>query len=102
MIDFQVTYDKLCNFETAEDIRAYFNSIGVKGFTCNGSRCPIATFFTEQTGESVVVEPNYIARTNECGDWYKAVHNTGAMETFINRFDDYCYPELIHPEEKRY
>lgn len=101
MIDFSVTYDKLSNFETAQEIREYFNSIGVKGFTCNASKCPIATFFTEQTGEPVLVEPSYIARPGKCGDYKVAAQNTEAMTQFIHNFDDWIYPELIHDEEKK-
>lgn len=102
MIDFQVTYDKLSNFESAQEIREYFNSLGIKGFTCNGSRCPIATFITQETGEQVTVEPHHIARANKCGNWAVAAENTPAMVDFIDQFDDWCYPELIHPEEKDY
>lgn len=100
MIDFTVTFDKLSNFETAQEIREYFNSIGVKGFTCETSRCPIAAFFTEQTGESVLVEDLFIQRTNGCGGWMVGASNTSAMTQFIHNFDDWEYPELIHPEER--
>lgn len=100
MIDFSVTYDKLSNFKTAEEIRGYFNSLGIKGFTCQSSKCPIAAFITDQTGETVLVENHFIVRANKCGDWVVAAPTTPAMTNFINNFDDCRYPELIHPEER--
>lgn len=99
MIDFQVSYDKLCNFETADEIRAYFNSIGVKGLTCNSSKCPIASFISEQSDEQVLVEPHHIVRASG-SEWKTMVPTTEAMQDFICAFDDWCYPELIHEDEK--
>lgn len=99
MIDFQVAYDKLSNFESAQEIREYFNSLGLKGFTCQAMQCPIATFLADQTGEKVVVEPMFIARAVD-GTWVNSFENTAAMTEFIHQFDDWCFPELIHPEEK--
>lgn len=93
MLDFQVAFDKLAQFETAEQIRQYFVAEGYKGVTCSESHCPIASFLRDQTGEDISVAPVLIMR----GGIVNVELNTAAMQEFILNFDDEMYPELIIP-----
>lgn len=98
MVDFSVAYDKLANFETAQEIREYFQDRGLKGITCKSMQCPIAVFFQEETGkEDVLVDPTYILRLgNHLGGYGPSKFDvTTAMAEFIILFDDFNYPELI-------
>ena len=100
MLDFQVAFDKLAQFETAGEIREFVSAGGYKGIPCAVSQCPIAAFLTQETGETVAVEPLIIVRQTTLEDKLNQVSRpsytpTHAMIHFINRFDDLEYPELV-------
>src|SRR5712671_1520972 len=54
MIDPIVAYDKLSNFETAQEIREYFQECGIKADRSSSSSCAISEWFKETTGEKFV------------------------------------------------
>src|SRR5712672_842872 len=54
MIDPVVAYDKLSNFETAEEIREYFQECGIRGVKGRNDSCAIAQWLIETTGEKLV------------------------------------------------
>lgn len=45
MIDFQVAYDKLAQFETAEELADFFKYEGITGYKKQAKHCPIANWW---------------------------------------------------------
>lgn len=110
MIDFDVAFDKLAQFEDGLQIANYLKSEGVSGCRGSNENCPIANWMKEQTGELVEVSGDYISRCAEGvdNDWiennYEVFANeyfrdpTAAIVEFITDFDNGEYPELVGPE----
>lgn len=104
MVDFQVAYDKLMAFETAEDIRQYFQDIGMIGIRRSSFMCPIANWFKEVTGlQHLCVglkiyipgcgleEDGTISDTD-----FDGFPLSKACSNFIENFDKSEYSELIN------
>lgn len=97
MIDPEVAYDKLKNFETADQLRQYFQDENVKGSLRSAGTCPIASWMKQTTGRSTVTVGSAIrfyatTRASECDIEFP---HTDTTENFITRFDNIEYPELV-------
>lgn len=110
MIDFGVAFDKLAQFETANDLADYFASEGVQGYKGAEESCPIANWMREQTGCLVSVTGDGISRYNEDEEEFIESHYevwlnenfrnpTDAMLNFIIEFDGGDFPQLVRPDE---
>jgi hypothetical protein len=100
MIDFQVAFDKLAQFETADELADFFKYEGVKACVQDPSNCAVAQWMNMQTGEEVRVSPLYIFTSKR--PWGSRnetavinTPNTPAMTNFILNFDTASYPELL-------
>lgn len=93
MIDPTVVMDKLRNFETADELAAYFKEEGVKGVRATASSCPIALYFTQHTGKKVTVSSRIKIWESEV-QMGESFGHTPATEKFIDLFDEGFYPEL--------
>lgn len=99
MIDPQVAYDKLCSFQTAKELREFFQGENVKGCIGTGDMCPIANWLTDTTGLKTSVATEITFWTEGRMKHFK---HTWATTVFIDQFDDGLYRELIgNPEELR-
>lgn len=115
MIDFGVAFDKLAQFETANDLADYLKSENVKGYKGDEDRCAIAVWLTDQTGDAVSVSGDYVSRYFDFEDdveenmqlWELLMEDntrtpTPAMMEFISRFDDGDFPELVLDYNENY
>lgn len=107
MIDPGVAWDKLSNFETAQEIREYFQSENITGLKAQPNACPIAQWFINTTGQEVSVANNikigakeeiyidYLGREQygEAYEW-EFKHSDATLD-FIEQFDGGKYPELL-------
>src|ERR1700745_1706260 len=101
MIDPQVAWDKLSGFETAEELRKYFQELGIQGRRGAFSGCPIANWISQQTGEPSVVDIGKITIAHWTDDQYyraSVFNHTDATYQFILDFDAGDYPELAQGE----
>lgn len=105
MIDIQVVYDKLCTFETANDLADHFKSLGIQGVEQDALACPITKYVKMETGlVNVVTNSGYVTVAKENPDHYDAMNvlfqgkNTDAMTDFVQGFDHGRYPDLVEPE----
>lgn len=113
MMDFGMAFDKLAGFETAKELADFFKHEGVKGYKGAEESCPIANWMAAQTGESISVTGDHIARyiPDELDDWISDNYETfvgeyyrsptEAMMNFIIEFDGGDFPELVFPEYDR-
>lgn len=111
MIDPQVAWDKLSNFETAKQLAEYFHCEGIVGERGNAAECPIATWMRITTemplvtvSENIKVwteEPTARAYFNEerRADVIINFAHTEATEAFMDAFDNKHFPELIDPSK---
>ena len=100
MIAPEVAWDKLTNFQTADELRDYFKSENVKGIIGHAQNCPIATWLRKTTGHRLVTvagQIKFIGYNNII-----AFEHTKATEDFISKFDHEDYPELISSEEGKW
>lgn len=104
MIDFGVAYDKLAQFETADEIAEYFRGEGIKGSCGLYSSCAIAVWMTKTTGRMAHVSTSdiwVIGEQSPIGDRVTLNH-TDAMMDFVYHFDHGHYPDLIDKKEPGY
>lgn len=107
MIDPVVAWDKLSNLETAEEIREYFHSEGIKAITSSSYSCAIAEWMRQTTG----IEKIRVAGVVEVGEkkmrrpllsdgYYTCFepaivfNHTRATLDFMKMFDQGKCPEL--------
>jgi hypothetical protein len=100
MVDPGVAWDKLSNFETAEEIREYFQHEGIKAIQFDANSCAIAQWFKNTTGEEhvSVAAMIKIGRMDDQDCWSTprvSFEHTKATLDFIEKFDRGGYPELI-------
>ena len=109
MIDFGVAYDKLAQFECADDLADFLKGEGVKGWAGVADTCAIAKWMSDTTGQHVYVTGDFISchvpysPYNELS--YTEIEkfpHTGATFEFIERFDDEEWPELMEEPEDDY
>lgn len=94
MIDFQVAYDKLAQFQAANDIAEYLKSCNVKAVRGNSVSCAISEWMKSQTG--LTIRTTYFtvdSIDNQCRV-LNQTYNTEVMTTFALMFDAGEYPEL--------
>lgn len=94
MIDFQVAYDKLAQFESADDIAEYMESCGIKAKTRSPKFCAISLWMTQQTELPVITADKWI-RARVDNQTVITEELTNAMKRFVFLFDSYLYPELM-------
>lgn len=104
MLDLDVLYDKLEQFETAEEIAAFLIDQQVQAVPRNGKQCAFAAWVQQVTEMELMIHVSSkktaiyrdtpgCARTNEDIIWQR--EHTTAMERFIYQFDEGVYPKLI-------
>ena len=95
---------KLQTLETADDIYREMVSEGIKGHPRRTQHCPI-TNYVKKDG----IPPNFLVATSVYELYVKDLNHkdmwvdkivaqhphTQAMITFVTRFDDNCYPNII-------
>lgn len=102
MIDLQVAYDKLAQFETASELANYLKEDGVLATPQSARHCAISVYMKNHTGEQVSTGFGGIRKiNNEEGVIIWSLPLTDAMSIFITQFDNADYPDLITPEYKR-
>ena len=110
MIDPGVAWDKLSNFETAEEIREYFQSEGIRAICGDNRSCAISQWFLNITGVDYVSVASDIKIGNiihqdvngfiQTGLVYTNTFNhTPATLDFIDKFDAGEYLELQTPNQ---
>lgn len=105
MIDFNVAFDKLAQFEKAEDIRIFLQENEIQARPAIARRCAISQYVRKVTGNMAVTSYHDVS-VFENQDNYMQWNPTGsrkitpAMKEFIANFDQYEYPELIDPEDR--
>lgn len=103
MLDFQVAFDKLAQFETADEIAEFLGGQNIKAVPQSGDRCAISAFMTGSTGmrvftggRSIFIDPprNFDGgvRLTDADDYRDL---TIAMQDFVHKYDDNQYPELV-------
>lgn len=107
MIDPGVAWDKLSNFETAEEIREYFQDAGIRAIRTDHRSCAIAQWLIGTTGiqdvsVAGVVQIGYMEGTKITASGHTMAcvvpeyefRHTNATLTFMEKFDEGAYPEL--------
>lgn len=102
MIDPQVAWDKLAQFQTPEQLRQFFQDEGIKGIVGHAAKCPIATWMQQTTQVRQVTVAGSVKIFNKCvvTSFGEPVSNdlkfshTDATEGFVALFDQGAYPEL--------
>lgn len=112
MIDPVVAWDKLSNFETAQEIREYFQSEGIKAVKADHKSCAIAQWLIDTTGDQnvsvnsrVQIGIKTVVRALDTGVKlieseadYEFKHTQATLD-FIEAFDNGGYPELESPNQ---
>ncbi len=106
-VDFQVAFEKLMNFETSEDIRGFFQDMGITGVTKSSTFCPIANWFKETTDVGHIMVGGLLYTPghglNDNGQISEAdksyFYLSQASLHFMANFDNGDYPELIDWEK---
>lgn len=96
-IDPQVAWDKLSNFQTADELRDYFVSEQIFGVRARARACPIATWMMEQTGKPTAVAKSiWVGMSQNVNNYLGEIEfeHTEATRDFIEAFDHEKYPEL--------
>lgn len=95
MIDPVVAWDKLSNFDTATEIREYFQQEDIKGYRGVIESCPIAQWMQQLTGADLVRVSGRVTVYQGLGcDLDKDFNHTKATLDFVVGFDSGRYPEL--------
>lgn len=99
MIDPQVAFDELAQFDSADEIAEYLQHLGIKGTRYSPYSCPISQFMSETTGLSAATS-SLVRTFTSAEDMGLYKHNfseyaTEAIRAFIWRFDRCDYPELV-------
>lgn len=116
MIDFDVAFDKLASFESAQEIADFLKGYQVKGYRFQAGRCPISRWMSHQTGlivrtgnarvRAVHYDPDTLVVYGTVETVLKNTiavkENTDAMRAFILSFDGAAYPDLIANDEPTY
>jgi hypothetical protein len=103
MIDFSVAYDKLAQFQTADELADFFRSEGLKAVPQSGTSCAISQWMTKTTGDLVYTtyydinfKPEMASETMMKFGQVEAIEsNTPAMAEFARKFDNGQYPDLV-------
>lgn len=113
MIDIGVAWDKLSNFETAQEIREYFSDEGITGERGEAANCPISNWLRTTTEAPLVtVSENVKVWTEDPAVFNISLNrvkkipiikleHTYATKMFMDEFDRKQYPELIYSESDR-
>lgn len=98
MIDFTVAYDKLAQFETANEIAEYLKDCGIKANKREPNSCAISMWMNQQTGLLIRTGTFWTRVTaDERGNVTLAKeYLTDAMTDFVIKFDKGKYPELVN------
>jgi hypothetical protein len=91
MIDPQVAFDKLSNFETEHELANFFREEGITGRRKSHDRCPIAQWMKQTTGMRTSVGP-HISPMDARSKFY--AYTPDVLLEFIIKFDRGDYPEL--------
>lgn len=93
MLDPQVAYDKLAQFETYEDIVSFLQHQDIQGYKLDSNTCPIAIYMRRTTG----LRSFYVADVVQYRDRMERFIQfplTEAMHRFIAEFDSGCIISL--------
>lgn len=93
MIDPDVAFDKLCQFETADEVANFLCQEGIKGQRRVSDNCPISNWMSVTTGTSFSTGINVLLTGAGGSTWLR--QNTAALIEFVGLFDFGAYPELI-------
>lgn len=99
MIDFNVAYDKIAQFKSADEIANYLNSCGIKAEKGVPDACAISVWMRDQTGLRILTNSGecWSAGPDNMFDALESRRNTLAVHTFVESFDSGLYPELEAP-----
>lgn len=96
-------FNTLQMFKTPLEIAQHLQSLGIKGMQGNTNRCAVSEYMRSKGAE-------YPATSYGQGWYYPSdegerdIHYTwgpeSALQQFIDNFDDYHYPDLIHEEDE--
>lgn len=101
-----VAWERLKSFETAQDIREFFQNEGIKGIKESLTTCPIASWMHEATKAEIVrvgdVVRVYSKPTESSNFFYLELtgefEHTWATTNFMEKFDEGQFPELDEDE----
>lgn len=109
MVDINVVYDKLCNFESANDLASYFKELGIKGVEQDAMACPITNYVMMETNLNyVITNTEYLTVSSRSPSIYDNTdvvfqgRHTAAMADFVHEFDQGKYPELVDTEAQHF
>lgn len=97
MIDFQVAFDKLAQFQTANELAKFFQYEGIKAIPGSTKHCAISVWM-RRTIEKELVYTNPFTVAEYKGTKLVAVNmakTTSPMLDFIVAFDRGNYPALV-------
>lgn len=91
-------FNKVAAFETADEIRDFLVTEGVKAHRQMSNSCALAQYMSRSELNVHVFGDNTTAMVIGCDAWgnpgWVRQVNTTAMEQFVYRFDNGQYPEL--------
>lgn len=77
------------------DIAEYFATEGIQGECARPGSCPVAVYLMRRTGSNDIAVGGSWARNFKASGVDYWADLPDKITTFINRFDNYVYPELI-------
>lgn len=95
MIDFTVAYDKLAQFETADDIAEYMESCGIKATRGQMRSCAVSQWMKEQTGTIIRTGVSSITTYDVNDSYVDSFMVNSVVADFIRNFDYGDYPQLV-------
>lgn len=97
MADTSVVFDKLNGFETDDDLADFFRGYGIKAQPSNARSCAISQFVRMETGLPVSTSVSSVTVWTDLDESDLAYYGqlTSAMESFIKKYDQGAYPDLV-------
>lgn len=101
-IELGILVDKLNGFEQADEIAAFLNEQQVQGYVGDGDSCVITAWLTRESGRSVSTTDIVSDFTNWSAEGFEQVDYPleAPVQTFISKFDNGFYPELVIEDEE--
>lgn len=95
MVDFDVAYEKLCQFESSDELADFLTQEGVKGKQDLADACALAVWMQTQTGENILVSTVEMYKMDENDDYSCRRRHNDTLASFVQNFDFGKYPELV-------
>ncbi len=100
MLNLEVAFKTLTQFDYAFEIANFLEEQQVKAITADSSQCAITQWMNKATGlDSISTTQQFIFQAVPGVEYELVGENTPAMQEFVRNFDRGIYPSLISIED---